>query len=72
MQNERDRLIEILKIILPTRGMANGIPIIQKWNYDEVADKLLEKGIIVAPMPMAEWLRKELTEYVHQRCMEEL
>lgn len=36
------------------------------------ADYLLENGVIVAPMPMAEWLKQELTEYVHKRCMEEL
>ena len=37
-----------------------------------VADYLLANGVIVAPMPMADWLKKELTEYVYQRCMEEL
>ena len=36
------------------------------------ADYLLENGVIVAPMPMAGWLKQELTEYVHKRCMEEL
>lgn len=36
------------------------------------AEFLLDNGIIVGPMPMAEWLKKELTEYVYKRCMEEL
>lgn len=36
-----------------------------------VADYLL-KNVIVAPMPMTERLRQELTEYVHQRCVDEL
>lgn len=39
---------------------------------EALADYLLKNGVILAPMPMAEWLRNELTEYVYQRCMEEL
>lgn len=46
---DRDRLIEALKEILPTRGTAGGIPIIQKWDYGATADKLLEKGVILPP-----------------------
>ena len=46
------------------------------WNFYEmlsgVADYLLKNGVIVAPMPMADWLRQELAEYVHRRCLEEL
>lgn len=38
----------------------------------DIADHLLANGVIVAPMPMADWLKKELTEHVHKRCMEEL
>lgn len=49
MSNDRDRLIKALKEILPTRGMAGGIPIIQKWDYGATADKLLEKGVILPP-----------------------
>lgn len=45
----RDRLIEILKGILPTKGVAGGIPLIQKWDYGAVADHLLENGVIVPP-----------------------
>lgn len=38
-----------------------------------IADDILKNsGIIVAPMPMTEGLRQELTEYVHQRCVDEL
>lgn len=42
----RDRLVELLKEILPTRGTAGGIPIIQKWDYKAVADKLIENGVL--------------------------
>lgn len=60
---DRDRLIELLKKAdSATWGQ----------TYESYADYLLANGVIVAPMPMAEWLRQELTEYVHQRCMEEL
>lgn len=41
-------------------------------NSGKLADYLLANGVIVAPMPMAEWLRQELTEHVYRRCMEEL
>ena len=49
MLSDRDRLIELLKEILPTRGMAGGIPIIQKWDYGATANKLLENGVILPP-----------------------
>lgn len=45
----REKLIEILKNILPTRGIASGIPITQKWDYEAVADKLIGNGVIVMP-----------------------
>ena len=61
---DRDRLIELLRTVDNTRLMRKG--------FSECADYLLANGVIVAPMPMADWLKKELTEYVHQRCMEEL
>lgn len=28
--------------------------------------------IVELPMPVAEWLRKELTEHCYERCIEEL
>ena len=60
---QRERLIEIIQSSVG--GCAR--------NWAEViADGLIANGVIVAPMPMADWLRQELTEYVHQRCMEEL
>ena len=71
----RERLIELLDA-RQDRG--------QKWSHYEngqsveslsnstLADHLLANGVIVAPMPMADWLRQELTEYVHKRCVEEL
>ena len=59
----RERLIELIQESV--KGCAR--------NWAEViADYLLENGVIVAPMPMANWLREELTEYVHKRCVEEL
>ena len=71
----RDRLIELLK------NRCHFDNCLSKQNVGtcdkckiggDMADYLLENGVIVAPMPMADWLRKELTEYVHKRCMEEL
>ena len=60
---QKERLIEIIQSSVG--GCAR--------NWAEViADGLIANGVIVAPMPMADWLRKELTEYVHERCMEEL
>lgn len=60
---QRERLIEIIQ--KSVGGCAR--------NWAEIiADGLIANGVIVAPMPMADWLRQELTEYVHQRCMEEL
>ena len=46
-------------------------------NYEEecksnLADYLLANGVILAPMPMTEKLREELTDYVHERCVDEL
>ena len=38
----------------------------------ELADYLLANGVIVPPMPMADWLREELTEYVCRRVIDEL
>ena len=58
----RDRLIELL----------DGKSIDTKADIEYVADYLLANGVIVAPMPMADWLREELTEYVYKRCVEEL
>ena len=58
----RDRLIELLC----------GHYMNTTSDAAEVAEYLLENGVIVAPMPMANWLREELTEYVHKRCVEEL
>lgn len=57
----RDRLVQLICDCCVSRPKA-----------EFIANHLLEKGVIVAPMPMAGWLRKELTEYVHERCMEEL
>lgn len=37
-----------------------------------IAKHLLENGVLLAPMPMAEWLRAELSEHIYNRCIEEL
>lgn len=59
----RDRLIELIQ--QSVKGCAR--------NWAEIiAEYLLANGVIVAPMPMADWLQEELTEHVHKRCMEEL
>lgn len=41
-------------------------------NAEKLADYLLANGVIAPPMPMADWLREELTEYVRRRCVDEL
>ena len=66
----RERLIELLKGNLP--HFTNDIAFWNGEHIGELADHLLANGVIVAPMPMANWLKAELTEYVHNRCMEEL
>lgn len=63
----KDRLIELIRQAKKHTKGAN-CDLEREMLF---ADYLLEKGVIVAPMPMADWLRKELTEYVHKRCMEE-
>lgn len=60
---DRDRLIMLYDQFTDTHP---------SWYAEEFVDYLLANGAIVAPMPMAEWLRQELTEYVYKRCMEEL
>ena len=64
-----DRLIELLREV-ERKYLTNGTNIPQMAEF--IADYLLENGVIVAPMPMADWLREELTEYVRKRCVEEL
>lgn len=61
MQKEKKRLIELLK----------GKSTDTDADVEYVADFLLEKGILVAPMPMANWLREELTAHIEKRCFEE-
>ena len=64
MPNERDRLINLI--------MKANSPLVSLRRAEELTDFLLDNGVIVAPMPMAKWLRQELTEHVYKRCMEEL
>ena len=67
--NDRNELINTLKKIKLCNN--NDCVNCLTCKYEEIADCLLN-NVIVAPMPMAEWLRQELTEYVYKRCMEEL
>ncbi len=62
VMTDREKLIKLL----------TGKSIDTDVDVEYVADFLLKNGVIVAPMPMAEWLRKELSEYVYERCLEEL
>ena len=64
----RDRLIELIREAKKQTKNANS----DLERNMIFADHLLANGVIVAPMPMADWLREELTEYVRQRCFEEL
>ena len=72
----RDRLIEILDDFgddvslcdvcdRPTNDC-------EGCKNEQLADYLLEKGIIVAPMPMTKELKEELEQYVYKRCVDEL
>lgn len=68
---DRDRLIELIKQARNDWQISTMMP--AKYTFDSwTADRLLANGVIVAPMPMADWLKQELTEHVHKRCMEEL
>ena len=64
---DRERLIELMRKAKKNTKGAN-CDLEREMLF---ADCLLS-NVIVAPMPMAEWLREELTEYVHKRCLEEL
>lgn len=45
----------------------------ERYIYaEEQAQYLIDNGVLVAPMPMADWLGQELTEHIHQRCLDEL
>ena len=72
----RDRLIELLTDNLPRCGNLphwdNPLQLSCDEQVERIADHLLANGVIVPPMPMAEWLRQELTEYVYKRCIDEL
>ena len=63
----RDKLIELL-----CNEFTNSDVDWVREKVAKIADHLIANGVIVAPMPMADWLKRELTEYVHKRCMEEL
>ena len=65
----RDRLIELLLKVdyaLDTNERK------AMDSAEFIADYLLDKGVIVAPMPMAKGLKEELEQYVYKRCVDEL
>ena len=68
MMTECERLVELIKGA-KNRAKDGNCDLERNMLF---ADHLLRNGVIVAPMPMADWLREELTEYVHKRCVEEL
>jgi hypothetical protein len=64
---DRERLIDLIRKAKKNTKGAN-CDLEREMLF---ADYLLS-NVIVAPMPMADWLRAELTEYVYNRCLEEL
>lgn len=73
----RNRLIELLKQAEKQQSL-NAVCgdidslIDSPKGAEFIADYLLANGVLVAPMPMADWLRDELSEYIDKRCFEEL
>lgn len=65
--NSKQKITEILKAYTKKHNISASSVILEEY-----AEELVRQGVIVAPMPMADWLREELTEYVYKRCMEEL
>lgn len=63
----KDRLIRLLKNA-PMLDLLYAED--EDWNI--AAEWLIDKGVLVTPMPITEGLRDELAEYVHQRCVDEL
>ena len=70
--NTKEKLTEIISnVVVNDKG--NRIrDVFHPEFIEKIVENLIAEGVIVAPMPMADWLRKELTEYVYERCMEEL
>lgn len=64
---DKEKITAILKAYTKKHNISASSVILEEY-----AEELVKQGVIVAPMPMAEWLRQELTEHVHKRCMEEL
>ena len=64
---DKEKITDILKAYTKKHNISASVVILEEY-----AEELVKQGVIVAPMPMAEWLRQELTEHVHKRCIEEL
>lgn len=63
----REKLDELLTSAFIRCDSNFGMPL-----TTQVADYLLENGVIVPPMPMTKELHKELVDYVYNRCIDEL
>jgi predicted aconitase with swiveling domain len=64
---DKERIVEVLKAYTKKNNISASSVILEEY-----AEELIRQGVIVAPMPMADWLREELTDHVYKRCMEEL
>lgn len=70
--SDRERMIKIISnTIVNAHGTKLG-DVFHPEFVENIVENLIKNGVIVAPMPMTDWLRKELTEYVYNRCLEEL
>lgn len=50
MQNERDRLVELMAEICEINSLDNGEFIETDVNWNDIADHLIEKGVILPPV----------------------
>ena len=67
----KEKLTEIIKsTVVNAHGTKLG-DVFHPEFVENIVENLIKNGVIVAPMPMADWLREELTEYVRKRCLEE-
>lgn len=67
----KEKLTEIIKnTVVNAHGTKLG-DVFHPEFVENIVENLIKNGVIVAPMPMADWLREELTEYVCKRCFEE-
>lgn len=56
MQNERDRLVELMAEICEINSLDNGEFIETDVNWNDIADHLIEKGVILLPCKVGDIL----------------